>query len=109
MSEHMSYHHEAHEYIPSREEIKGLFSEIAEDREYTTERVQEDEHGIYLWEVSLPTEESREELSYVRSGTYPECRSLDTVIDKIFYDTEGIPVGGKNIMKYKNNSWEKTS
>ena len=107
MSEHIPQQHEESGCIPSREEILNLFSEITDGRECTTERVREDEHGIYLWEVSIPTEDGHEELSYVRSGTYPECQSLETVIDKIFYDTDGTPIGGENIMKYKNGSWEK--
>jgi hypothetical protein len=109
MSETIPQHPESHEHIPSREEIERLFSEIAEGREYTTERIREDAQGIYLWEVSMQTNDGHEELSYVRSGIYPECRSLDTVIDKIFYDTDGIPVGGKNIIKYRNDAWEKLS
>jgi hypothetical protein len=112
MSETIPQHHESHEHIPSREEIERLFSEIAEGREYTTERMREDAQGLYLLEVSIPTDDGHEELLYMRSGTHPEYRSSDTidpVINKIFYNADGIPTNGKNIMKYKNGAWKKLS
>jgi hypothetical protein len=96
---------ESGEKIHNEREIINIIESII-DSEYTVLRSLEDENGLYMLEV-VTTDDSGDSLyTYIRAGTYSEASSKDTAIDVIFY-SDGIPVGGRSIAKYRNGEWVK--
>lgn len=104
------------EHIPTIEEIKPLFEQFVEGKEYKEERKLEDEKGIYLWEVRIPTEPlpGEEEgtyavYSYARKGHFEESKSTTTTIHVHFFAKDDMPMGGHCVANFIDNKWVLTS
>lgn len=69
----------------------------------------EDAAGVYLveWTVAGETAGERAEYSYRRMGTFKEYAAAATVIDVVFYDADGIPVGGRVLAEWTNGRWKR--
>ncbi|MDP3880756.1 MAG: hypothetical protein Q8Q32_01050 [bacterium] len=93
------------EHIPSLEEVRAIFEQFLKGKEYEEIRRKEDEQGLYLWDIRIPDEEGNIEYSYMRKGRYTEGQASTTAIHVIFFDKEGLPVGGHSVAKYVNNEW----
>ena len=94
-------------HITTAEEIKSIFEQLI-DGKYETERRLDDEHGIYLWEVTVPEEDGHTEYGYMRKGRYAEGEASATAVHVVFYNKEGIPVGGHDVAEYVNGEWKPT-
>lgn len=75
--------------------------------EWPTAR-REDGRGLYLLEWTLSGEGGEKtEFAYRRAGRFKEHAAAATVIDVVFYDADGTPVGGKILAEWKDGSWTK--
>ncbi len=97
------------ERIPSRAEVLEFIYHLFGNSERMEEqRSREDTLGLYLLEVrsEIPDEDGHiVELSYMRKGVFPEGKSIQSRIDVVFYDTDGIPVGGNALKVLQNDQW----
>lgn len=50
------------EHVPTPEEIKDVFEKLTSSRGYREMRRLEDERGIYLWEISIETEDGHTDI-----------------------------------------------
>ncbi|MFH1308686.1 MAG: hypothetical protein ABIH51_01600 [Patescibacteria group bacterium] len=97
------------ESIPTPEDIKSIFEELLEGKEYETIRQLEDEQGLYLWEIKIPEEDGHTEYLYMRKGRYTEGgQASNTAIHIAFFDEENFPVGGHSVAKYIEGEWKLT-
>lgn len=93
---------------PTEREVLNIFESLIQG-EFVVERSLEDENGLYLLEVQTVDEAGDKVLyTYMRAGEYQEGSSADTAIAVIFY-SDGIPVGGHAIQKYRDGAWVKES
>lgn len=95
----------AAETISTPEEISTVFERLTGIREHTEVRKLEDERGIYLWEISITTENGHTEYEYNRAGPNPKGRGLQTAVYATYYDNDGIPISGSSVAKLINNKW----
>ena len=95
------------EIVPTPEEITAVFEKLTGSKEYTGVRRLEDEHGIYLWEISIATEDGHIEYEYNRDGPNPNPKSkgLQTAVYATFYDKAGGIINGYTIARLTNNIW----
>jgi hypothetical protein len=101
---------ETREYIPTPEEVVSVIKEIIGDKEYKEGKRREDEKGLYFLELVITEEDgTTTEYSYLRAGKYKEGQALNSVINVVFYDGDGIPVGGHNVADCIDGKWIKTS
>lgn len=96
------------EPVPTPEEVHSIFERLFRKKEYKELRKLEDEKGIYLWEVRISEEGGDTEYSYMRKGQYKEGQALDTVVNIVFLDGEGQPVGGHSVAKCIDGEWNLT-
>ncbi len=96
------------EPIPTPEEVRLIFEQLFGNKECKDLRKLEDEKGLYLWEVRIPGEGGDTEYSYMRKGEHKEGQALDTVINIVFLDGEGQPVGGHSVAKFIDGKWNLT-
>jgi len=98
---------ESAEKIPTQEEIKTVFDQFAEGAEYKTRVKEEDEKGIYVWEIVIPIEDGGTvEYLYGRKGVYGKRRHLETTIESASFDETGFPDGGGGtVARYENGAW----
>ena len=94
---------------PSEAEVGSLFEKLTEGKEFTEVRKLEDEHGLYLWDIKVTDEQGEvTEYSYMRKGQYPEGKAIATAVHVAFYDSEGFPLGGHSVAKYREGEWTDT-
>ena len=108
MSEGIPKFEKSKETIPSEENILAVFEKLAEGKEFSEVRKKTDEDGIYLWEVALTevgADGGTTEYSYRREGEFAETKSSKTVVDRVFYDADGFPVGGDPVAEYVDGEW----
>jgi len=94
------------EKILTKEEVLEIISRFAEN--IIPVRELSDEQGLYLLEVSVPSEKVGEvtQYEYMRKGKFPNNNeSLLTVIHVVYYEN-GIPVGGNDIANYNSETGE---
>lgn len=108
MSENIPTNENGVEKIPREREVLNIIEKII-GNDYEVLRNLEDEKGLYLLEVQT-TDESGDlvQYNYQREGAYKEGKSLDTIIDVVFF-SDGIPVGGHTVAKYKEGTWVEES
>lgn len=92
--------------VPSEEEIRSVFENLAGAPDFKNIRKLEDDEGIYLWEVSAPTEDGRAKYLYIRKGTHDESRSLVTKISFSRFDKAGAPVESGTAAKLIDGEWD---
>lgn len=95
------------EKISTPEEIKSVFDQLVEGKEYETRVKKEDENGIYAWEIVIPREDGGTiEYLYGRKGVYEKQRQEKTTIELAFFDETGFPEGGGGtVARYENGAW----
>jgi len=95
------------ETAPTLEEIVAVFEKLTGSKEYTEIRRLEDERGIYLWEISVATENGHTEYEYNRAGLNPNPKSkgFQTAVYAVFYGKDGMPISGSSVAKLINNKW----
>ena len=96
------------ESIPTPEEVRSVFEQLTEMKEFKEVRKREDEKGLYLWDITIPGEGGETEYSYMRQGRYPEGQASATAIHVTFFDKEGFPVGGYSVAKFIDGEWNLT-
>ncbi len=96
------------EAVPTPEEVKSVFEQLLEGREYKEARRLEDEKGLYLWDIVVSEEEGSTEYSYMRKGRYGEGQASATAIHVAFFDKEGMPAGGHSVARFIEGKWELT-
>lgn len=94
------------EQIPTQENIREIFERLIGDKEYEEIRICEDDQGLYLWEIRVSEGYEEVEYSYMRAGRYKEGEASDTAIHIMFFDQEGVPVGGHSVAKYIDGEWK---
>ncbi len=100
---------EAYEHIPSAEEVGEIFSQLLPGEVYTETKRLEDEQGLYRLDVAIQSADGSAEYSYTRKGSYPGAgTSADTVVNVIFYDSDGMPISGSSVAKCNNGNWTLT-
>lgn len=94
------------EQIPTPEEIRAVFRELAGEKEYKETRKLEDGRGVYVLEVEVPGDEPGQvlEYAYMRKGNYGTMGITATEIHVTRYD-DGMPVTGTSAAKYENGNW----
>ncbi len=92
--------------IPSEEEIRSVFEELAGASDFKEIRKLEDDAGVYLWEVSVPTKEGTDKYLYARKGTHDESRTLVTKISVSRVNKAGLPVESGTAAKFIDGKWE---
>jgi hypothetical protein len=92
---------------PTQEEIMAVLEKLTGSKEYTEVRRLEDEHGIYLWEISITTEDGHTEYEYNRAGPNPNPKSkgLQTAVYATYYDKDGMPISGSSVALLIGNVW----
>jgi 3-mercaptopyruvate sulfurtransferase SseA len=103
------------EHIPILEEVRSVFMELVNKREYEEARrieykevcKKEDQEGLYLLEARVPGDLPGEETeySYMRKGHYPEGETSATEIHIVYYVYD-FPVGGTEAARYIEGRWE---
>ena len=63
-----------------------------------------------MWEVKITKEDGSVEYSYIRKGDYKSRglaggSALETAIHIIYFDKNGMPVGGRSLFKLINDKW----
>ena len=97
------------ESIPTPEEVKSVFEQLVGEKNYEDRRKLEDEQGLYLWEIVIPTEDGSMEYSYMRKGRHAEGGEASaTAVHVTFFDEDGMPVGGHSVAKYIDGEWKLT-
>ncbi|OGG54995.1 hypothetical protein A3D62_03050 [Candidatus Kaiserbacteria bacterium RIFCSPHIGHO2_02_FULL_49_11] len=96
------------EPIPTQEEVRSVFEQLAGGEKYETVRELTDEKGLYLWDIIISVEDGSTEYSYMRAGRYREGQASETAIHVTFFDKTGTPVGGHSVAKYEKGEWELT-
>lgn len=103
-------------HIPTPEEVKSIFEQLVEGKEYKEGRKLEDKQGLYLWEITIPIESlsgEKEgmyaEYSYMRKGRYEQGQAAATAIHVTFFDKDDMPKGGHCVANLINNKWVLTS
>ena len=94
--------------VPTQEDVRMIFEKLFEKKEFKELRRIEDERGLYLWEVRVPTESGDVEYSYMRKGEYKQGSALDTVVNIVFLDSDGQPIGGHSVAKFIDGKWNLT-
>lgn len=104
MSENIPTSENRAERVLSEREILNEFDEIIGGN-YKIVKNCEDENGLYILEART-TDEVGDivQYNYIRTGSYPEGSSTETVIDVVFYMGD-MPVGGHPVKKYKEGVW----
>ncbi|MFZ4648736.1 MAG: hypothetical protein ACOYMB_03855 [Patescibacteria group bacterium] len=94
------------EHIPSLEDVQSVFNELT-NKEYKEIRRREDAEGLYFLEINVQGESEEEviEYSYMRKGSYPECKSLATEIFVTYYDG-GMPISGTSAARCVDGVWK---
>jgi len=99
---------EESEPILSGREIKDTFQRILKGQDFETDRIIEDEKGIYTWSITVPDPDGGQiEYTYVRKGNHEAVQAKETVIHVVYYDENGIPVGGRTVANYVDGKWDK--
>ena len=94
---------------PTEAEIESFFKELTEGEEFEKVRTGEDERGLYLWDIAATDEQGNTtEYSYMRKGQYPEGQASTTAVHVAYYDSDGTPVGGESVAKYKDGVWHRS-
>lgn len=93
------------ETAPTPEEIKDVFERLTRSGRYTEMRRLEDERGIYLWEISIETEDGHTEYEYNRAGPNPKGKGLQTAVYATYYRNDGMPISGASVAELRNNVW----
>lgn len=96
------------ESIPTPEEVKSVFEQLIEKKEYKDVRKLEDEQGLYLWDVIVSGEDGDTEYSYMRKGQYQQGLARETAVHVTFFDETGIPTGGHSVAKLVEGNWKLT-
>ncbi len=92
--------------IPTEGEVLSVVESFLDGREYSVAQKLEDGEGLYLLRTeSVGDDGDKVEYEYLRAGNYPECGSISTVIRVVYFDREGIPVGGDSVSKYVDGKW----
>ena len=92
------------ETVPTPEEIKDVFEKLTRSGRYTEIRRLEDEKGIYVWIISMETEDGTTEYEYNRSVIDPP-HAPKTAVFATTYDKDGMPTGGSTIAQLINHKW----
>ncbi len=92
------------EHIPTLEEVREVFDELAEGRKYEELRKKEDEDGLYSWEIVIHEEERDVEYLY-RRGRPSQEENPGLRVDLTFFDLDGVPMGGHCVAKHKGGKW----
>lgn len=96
------------ERIPTREEILEMLYQIADGESLSIRRELLDVDGPYLIEVMLADKTPdgfSQELSFSRKGDFGGNKSIKTSIHRIYFDSDGFPVGGTCVSEFKNGQW----
>ncbi len=94
------------ERIPPKESVQELFESVIAGA-FEELRCQEDEQGLYLWEVRVAEKFGPSVYTYMRKGHYSEGQASDTAIHVVYLDEDGIECGGKAIAKFVNGAWKR--
>jgi pimeloyl-ACP methyl ester carboxylesterase len=94
------------EHIPTQEEVLSIFRQLVGETEFRERRRLEDEQGLYLWEITIPTEDGHTEYQYMRKGSHKEGFDSVTSIYITFFDNEEIPVSGHDVASFINGEWK---
>ncbi len=94
------------ETAPTLEEVAAVFEKLTGTKEYTEVRKLEDERGIYLWEISVATEDGHTEYEYNRSVINPPEKVPKTVVFATYYGSDGMPISGSTVAQLINNTWK---
>lgn len=94
------------EHVPTQEEVGQMLDEII-GKPFTQRRVQEDEQGLYLWEVEIPGENPGETIEYsYRRGTLGKgSGGKVSTINVTYFDADGIPEGGRQVADCIDGKW----
>lgn len=104
MNENIPTNENQAEKILNEREVLNMFEEIT-GGDFEISRSLENEDGLYILEVQTKDEAGDiVQYNYIREGKYLEGSSSETVIDVVFF-SDGIPVGGHSIKKYKGGVW----
>jgi hypothetical protein len=93
------------ETVPTLKEVAAVFEKLTGSKDYTEMRKLEDERGIYLWEISVETEDGHAEYEYNRAGPNPKGKDLQTAVYATYYDRAGGIINGYTIARLTNNIW----
>lgn len=96
------------EHVPTLEEVVAVIEEMVGEKEYREDRKLEDEKGVYLLELVINEEDgTKTEYSYRRKGKNSAGDALSCVINVTYYDTDGMPVGGRSVADFIEGKWIK--
>ncbi|OGZ10974.1 MAG: hypothetical protein A3D67_03495 [Candidatus Lloydbacteria bacterium RIFCSPHIGHO2_02_FULL_51_22] len=102
------------ERIPTTEEVRTVFEQLLEGKEFEEARKHEDEKGLWLWEIIVKGQDgSYSEYAYVRKGRYAPLpgksrgiEARDTAVCVAFYDADGMPGGGETVARLEEGAWK---
>ncbi len=95
------------EHIPSKEEVQGKFEEYIGEA-FKESKIEEDEQGLYLWEVIVPSDKegTYKEYCYRRGVGGPQSMGKKNSIDVTYYEDE-MPVNGDTLADCVEGVWIK--
>lgn len=101
------------EQFPSLEEIKSVLEGILKGREYKELKNQSDDKGVSCYEIEVVLENGekaeynfqRANYDYTRPDLNAEAR-FSASIHVVFYDADGLPVGGECVANYLDGNWQ---
>jgi hypothetical protein len=100
------------ERIPTKDEVLEVVLRCTKGAEVVPEFTREkyDERGLYLHEVRVNGDKEGDyvEYLYLRKGEYPDGNATTATGVSIIYYEDGIPVGGKNLEEYNEQTDEWT-
>ncbi len=100
------------ERILSKEEVLEVILRCLKGAEVVSEFTREktDGDGLYLYEVRVNGENPGEyaEYLYLRKGIYFDMNATSKTNISVVYYEDGIPVGGKNLEEYNEQTGEWT-
>jgi hypothetical protein len=108
----MDLENKSPEHFPSEEELKSVFANILEGKEYKEVRSLSNENGICLYEAEV-TLENGEKVLYIyqkakndyRDKSLPASAQFSASIHTTEFDSEGIPCGGDTVANYLDGVW----
>ena len=93
--------------ITTEEEVRSIFEKLASGKAFTETRKLNDEAGIFLWDIEIPSEDGKTEYSFRRGRM--EVGELSGIrIDVAYYDADGMPISGHSAAKRIGRIWKLT-
>lgn len=90
--------------LPTTEKVQTLIDRLTEGAEIVVKKEKYNEEGV-LVEMEIQVSEVDAE-GNVRQFDYLVNKAGRMTVDEVWFDSDGMPLGGKQVAEYVNGNWE---